>query len=174
MAQEDKLSGQEENTGSNGAQPPVNSPDSSDAPQISPQEQARREQQSNKDKESSSGQEDLLETVDFLRGRELERQRDDHVKTVLSDKEKYPDVKADDPLFQYAASPEDVEKIAANLQNRFKEVQQQALLSVREEPDVVLTDEQIAERDQEREKQMRETGKSSFSSWLSDRQSRKN
>jgi hypothetical protein len=174
MAQEEISTGQEDNTGSNGEQPPVKAPVGTDAPQLSPQEQARREEQSIKDKENAGGKEDLLETVDFLKARELERQRDDHVRQVLSDTDKYPNVKADDPLFKFAGSPEEVETIATTLQDRYKDMQQQALLSVREEPDVALTDEQIAERDQEREKTMRETGKSSFGSWLSDRQSRKN
>lgn len=173
MAEEDNPSGQaptgEENKGAE--KPAPKGPDGSEKSNISPAEQARRDAQSEKDKGS---QDDLRETVDFLSSREAERARDSYVSDLLTkEAEKFPDVKSDDPMFKYATSKEDVEEIATTLQNRYKDMQQDALRSVQAEPDQGLTDEEIATKETELEKETQEQGRSTFGNFLGNLQRRK-
>lgn len=134
---------------------------------VDPAEQARRDQQSKKDRANSEN-DDLRETVDFLSSREAERARDSYVSDLLTkDAEKFPNVKADDPMFKYATSKEDVEDIATKLQNKYTDMQQDALRSVQAgEDEKPLTDEEIAEREKELEKEADESGRSTFGGFL--------
>lgn len=153
-------------------QPPENADGKSSAPSVDPAEQARREQQSKKDR-ANSEKDDLRETVEFLTSREAERERDNYIVEFLGSSSDYPDVKSDDPMFKYATSKDDVEEIAKTLQNKYKDMQQKALASVLVEGEQSLTDEQIAEKEAELEKQTQEHGKSTFGSWLDVRSRRK-
>lgn len=167
MADENKPSGQEDNAGSNGKTPPTPSPDGSRSNGISPEEQARRAEQSEKDKQAGKEDESLREDVDYLRAREAERARDGYVSELLTkEAEKFPNVKVDDPMFKYATSKEEVEEIATNLQNRFTDLQQDALRSVQIESEESLTDEEIAEKEKELEKETQESGRSTFGNFL--------
>lgn len=167
MADENKPSGQEDKSGSNGTTPPAPSPDGSRKPEISPDEQARRAEQSQRDKETKNEDDSLREDVDYLRAREAERARDSFVSDLLTkEAEKFPNVKADDPLFKYATSKEEVEEIAKDLQNRFTDLQQDALRSVQTESEQSLTDEEIAEKEKELEKESNESGRSTFGSFM--------
>lgn len=151
---------------SQGGQPTDQGGGGSSNQSVDPAEQARRDQQSKKDKANSENDE-LRETVDFLSQREAERARDQHVSEFLtSNSDKYPDVKPDDPMFKYATSKEDVEEIATTLQNKYKDMQQNALKSVQFESDNGLTDEEIAANLANLEKETKETGKSTFGSYL--------
>lgn len=131
-----------------------------------PVEQARREQQSKKDK-AVSEKSDLEETVEFLSSREAERERDAHVNTFLTENaEKYPNVKPDDPMFKYATSKEDVADIATQLQNKFMDMQQDALRSVQTESEQSLTDEEIAKKEEELEAETEKEGRSTFGNFI--------
>lgn len=168
MADENKPSGQEENqANNNGSTPPENTPDGSRSKDISPEEQARRAEQSQRDKEAKGEDESLREDVDYLRAREAERARDSYVSELLTkESEKFPNVKSDDPMFKYATSKEEVEEIATTLQNKFTEMQQDALRSVQTESEESLTDEQIAEKEKELEKEAHESGRSTFGNFI--------
>jgi hypothetical protein len=154
-------------------QPTDKGSDGSSKPTVDLAEQARRDQQSKKD-QANSHNEGLQEQIDFLSAKEAERSRDSYVSQLLTDTEKYPNVKADDPMFKFAASKEEVEEIATELQNKFTGLQQDALRSVQLESDNTLTDAQIAEQEVELEKTTKEQGKSTFTSYLSNLQRRKN
>lgn len=175
MAEENNApnpSGEDSNANASG-QPPAKDEGASSQPTVDPAEQARRDQQSKKDK-ANSELDDTTERLSFLEAREMERARDEYVSELLTSSDKFPDVKADDPLFRYAGSKEEVEEIATQLQNRFKDMQQRALESVQTEgADKLLTDEEIEQANKELEKKTRETGQSTFSSFLSNIQRRK-
>lgn len=175
MAEENNApnpSGEDSNANASG-QPPVKDEGASSQPTVDPAEQARRDQQSKKDK-ANSELDDSNERLGFLEAREMERARDEYVSTLLTDKDKFPDVKADDPLFKYAGSKEEVEEIATQLQNRFKDLQQQALESVQTEGSTkLLTDEEIDEANKQLEENVHKTGQSQFGNFLSNIQRRK-
>lgn len=142
------------------------------SPAVDPAEQARRDQQSKKD-QAIADKSGLEEQVEYLSAREAERARDTFVSDLLTkEAEKYPNVKADNPLFKYAASKEEVSEIAAQIQNQFTDLQQDALRSVQTEVET-LTDEQIAEREKELEAETNNTGRSNFGGFLSTIQRRK-
>jgi len=150
----------------NGGQPTDQGSGVSSNQSVDPAEQARRDQQSKKDKAISETDE-LRETVDFLSNREAERARDEHVKTfIASNGDKYPDVSPDDPMFKYATSKEDVEEIATTLQNKYKDMQQNALRSVQIESDQSLTDEEIATNLEQLQTVTKDTGKSTFGDYI--------
>lgn len=175
MAEENNApnpSGEDSNADANG-QPPVKDEGASSKPTVDPAEQARRDQQSKKDK-ANSELDDTTERLSFLEAREMERARDEFVSELLTGSDKFPDVKSDDPMFKYATSKEDVEEIATNLQNKFKDLQQQALDSVQTEGSVkLLTDEEIAEQEKVLEKKVNETGHSQFGNFIGNLQRRK-
>ena len=152
--------------------PASKTPVDSEKPGLSPEEVKRREEQSNKDKSSSKTDDE--DRLSFLEARENERMKDEFVNSLLSkEAEKYPDVKADDPLFKYASSEEEVEQIAKDIQNRVIDIRQKALVDVQIEPDEGLTDEQIAEAEEKMEKETIETGRSNFGNFLGNIQRRK-
>ena len=153
-------------------QPAPNTEPGSSKPPVDPAEQARRDQQSKKD-QAISEKNDLESRVDFLDAKEAERARDTYVSDLLKDTNKYPNVKPSDPMFKYATSKEEVDEIATELQNKFTDLQQDALRSVRTESDQSLTDEQIAEQEIELEKQSKEESKSTFGSFMNNLQRRK-
>lgn len=165
-------SGEDSNANANG-QPPVQDDGASSKATVDPAEQARRDQQSKKDR-ANAELDETTERLSFLEAREMERARDEFVSELLTGSDKFPDVKPDDPLFKYATSKEDVEEIATQLQNRFKDLQQKALDSVQTEGSVsLLTDEEIAEQEKVLEKKVNETGQSQFGSFLGNLQRRK-
>lgn len=177
MADENSASGQaanEDNKGDDSQdQSASQAPDATKKPDISPQEQARREAQSQKDKEKSSESDNFSERMDFLEAREMERVRSEFIGELLSDTETYPNVSKDDPMFKYATSKEEVKEIATQLQNRFKEHQQEALRSVQSESEQSLTDEEIAQREKDLEKETRETGRPTFGQFMNNLSRRK-
>lgn len=128
-------------------------------------ELARREQQSKKDKVTSQ-KDELAEQVEFLSAKEAERARDSYVSELVSDKSKYPNVEANDPLFKYATSKEEVEEIAKDIQNRYTTLQQKALSDVQSEPDQTLTDEQVEEEEKKLEEDAVKRDTSRFSDFL--------
>lgn len=134
---------------------------------IDPAEQARRDQQSKKD-QANSALTDKDEQIDFLLSRELERERDSVISNFLSEnKEKYPNVTADD--LKYARSEDEVEELAKHLENKYKSMQQKALSDV-QGTETVLTPEQLKEAEEALAKETKETGRSTFGSWLSKKQ----
>lgn len=152
---------------------PSATPDESNKPEISAAEQARRQQQSEADKGKKVESDDFVSRVEFLEQREMERVRDQHVSGFLRDNASdYPNVKADDPLFKYANSEDDVKDIAAEIQNRYKTMQQEALSSVQTEPDW-LTEEEIAEEEKKLEEDTTKHGRSNFMGFLNTQQRRK-
>jgi hypothetical protein len=151
---------------------PADTATESSKPPVNPAEQARREQQSKKD-QAISQKSELEEQVDFLSAKEAERARDSYVSELVADTVKYPNVRSDDPLFKYATSKEEVEEIATQLQNRFMDLQQDALRSVQTESDQTLTDEQIAEQEAEFEKTTKENNTSTFGQFYSNLTRRK-
>lgn len=155
-------------------QPAPKGESESSQPPVDTAEQARRDQQSKKDK-AVSEKDDLRETVDFLSSREAERARDSYVSELLtSEAEKYPNVKADDPLFKYATSKEDVEDIAKQLQNKFLDQQQDALRSVQtEDPDKGLTEEERQAEYDKLEETTKKEGRSTFGNFLKTAQRKK-
>lgn len=163
----------EDSAPDNAGQPPVDNGSGSNPP-VDPAEKARRDQQSKKDKANAEN-DSLRDDVDYLRMREAERARDEHVQTFLQDNaEDYPDVKSDDPMFKYAQGEEDVKAIASELQNRFKTMQQDALASVQSgSSQELLTDEQIAEREEKLEEETHKTGESRFNRFLDNLDRRK-
>lgn len=154
-------------------QPPANEGVPSDnKPPIDPSEQSRRDMQSKKDK-SQHQNDDMAERLSSLEMRESERVRDQYVNELISgNKDKYPNVDPNNPMFKYATSKDEVEDIAKQLQNQFTDMQQKALESVQSEPEY-LTDEQIAQKNTELEKEVKETGKSRFSQYMSNLSRRK-
>lgn len=166
MADENNPSGQEENGASNGNPPASKAPDGSSKPEISSEEQARRAEQSEKDKQAGKEDDSLRQDVDYLRAKEAERARDSFVTDLLSDKDKYPNVDPNDKLFKYAASKEEVEEIATELQNKFTDLQQNALRSVQTESEQSLTDEEIAQKEVELAKEAEESGRSTFGNFM--------
>jgi len=166
--QEDNPSGKVVEEAPSGTPPASQTPDGSSKPTLSAEEEARRQEQSERDKSQASGKDTQDERLSYLEEREMERARDQHVSEFLtSNAEKFPNVKADDPLFKFAASKGDVEQIATELQNRFATMQQDALQSVQVESDFKpLTDEEIAKAEQEFEKTQEKTGKSQFGNFI--------
>ena len=167
MADENKPSGQEEEAPNNGT-PPASTPDGSRKPEVTPEEQQRRQEQSERDRQRQQEENGDEDRISFLESREMERARDQHVKDFLSENsDKYPNVKADDPLFKYATSKEDVSDIAAQLQNRFKDMQQEALSSVQtDDSRRLLTDEEIEAEEKRLEEETAKTGKSNFGNFI--------
>lgn len=162
----DKAATEEVNKEGDNQEPASPAPDGSKKPEITPEEQARREQQSAKDR-AAGGKDEFSERIDFLEAREMERVRGEYVSDLLtSETETYPNVQANDPLFKFATSKEDVKEIATQLQNRFTEQQQAALQSVQTQSDQSLTDEEIAEREKELEKETTEHGRSTFGQYF--------
>lgn len=145
-------------------QPVNNEGASSEKPQVDKAEQARREQQSKKDKALTQNDE-LTSRLASLEEAEAVRARDSYVAQVVADKEKYPNVDADDPMFQYAYSKEDVESIAKNLQDKYATLQQKALSDVQSEPEY-LTDEQVEEEEKRLEEEADKSGSSKFGNFL--------
>lgn len=145
---------------------PTNNGDGSseNKPTVDATEQARRDQQSQKDR-AISDKDKQSEDMNYLLAKEAERDRDSYVANVLSDKEKYPNVEANDPMFKYANSKEEVDEIAKELQNRFTDMQQNALKTVRSEPQQ-LTDEQIVEEQNRLEEDTIKNGRSNFGGFL--------
>jgi len=152
---------------------PAEKPEDESKTNVDPSEQARRDQQSKKDK-ALAEKDDSNERLSFLEARENERMRDSFVNDLLtSEADKYPDVKANDPLFKYATSEEEVVEIAKEIQNKVKTAEQEALSKVQAEPDQGLTDEEIAEKEKVMEEETQKTGKSNFIPFLSNVQRRK-
>lgn len=171
MAEENNNLPNKSGEDSGNGQPPVNDEGKSEKPQIDPAEQARRDQQSKKDKAVDEADE-LRDQVDFLTSREAERARDAYINDFLTtNAEKYPNVTSED--LKFADSKEGIEELANHLENKFKDLQQKALSSVQEEAITPLTDEEIAERNKELEKQVAETGQSKFSGFIENIQRRK-
>lgn len=166
--------GAEDSNGGEPAGQPAIKPDTgSSKPAVDPAEQARREQQSKKD-QAIVEKDSLADEVAFLSAKEAERARDSYVSELLTNgAEKYPNVKADNPLFKYAASKEEVEEIAVQIQNQFKDLQQEALSSVQTEGVQTLTDKEIAEQEVELEKTANNEGRSTFGSYLTNLSRRK-
>lgn len=155
-----------EDSSKNDGQPADNGADESKNTGIDPAEQARRDQQSKKDK-ANADKSDAEERLSALEARESERLRDQHVQDFLSENsDKFPDVKADNPMFKYALSEEDVKSIATDLQDQYKDMQQRALSDVQLESEKLLSDEEIAEKEKELEEEVTKTGRSGFSSFL--------
>jgi len=172
MADENNPSGQEAIEDNKGGEPqgePASQAPDGSRSQLSPDEQARRDAQSQRDREAAQnnkGDSDE-DRISFLEAREMERVRQETVSSFLTDNSKdYPDVKTDDPLFKYAGSKDEIKEIATELQNRFMDMQQAALQSVQTESVETLTDEQIAEKEVELEKQSRESGRSTFGNYI--------
>lgn len=147
-----------------GGQPLANEKAPSDNKPVDKAEQARREQQSKKDK-ANSQLDETNERLASLEEAEAVRARDAYVSEVVSDKEKFPNVEANDPMFQYAYSKEDVEKIAKQLQDKYSTLQQKALSDVQSEPEY-LTDEQVEEEEKKLEEEAGKTGSSKFGNFL--------
>lgn len=145
-------------------QPANNEGASSENKSVDSAEQARRDQQSKKDK-ANSELDEFRSELSTLKEAHAIQERDKYVATVVSDKEKFPNVEADDPMFKYAYSKEEVEEIAKTLQDKYSTMQQKALSDVQSEPEY-LTDEQIAENEQKLEKEVQESGTSKFGSWF--------
>jgi hypothetical protein len=128
-------------------------------------ELARREQQSKKDKVTSE-KDDLTEQISYLSAKEAERERDAYVSSLLSDKDKYPNVDANDKLFKYATSKEEVEEIAVEIQNKYTTLQQKALADVQERQPETLSNEQVEEQETKLEEETQKSGTSMFGNFL--------
>jgi len=148
-------------------QPAPKGDDGSSTPPIDTTEQARRDQQSKKDKANSSI-DPKDDTMDFLLGREMEREREKYVSDFLTEnKDKYPNLDAKD--LRFANTPDDVKELADHLQNKYKTMQQEALSSV-QATDVELTPAQLKEAEKALEKESQTTNRSTFGAWLSKKQ----
>lgn len=171
---EDNSSAQAGDEVQSGNAPASKAPDGSGAPEVSAAELARRQQQSEQDRGKKTETDDVGSRLNFLEARELERVRDQHVTDFLSSNAKdYPNVKADDALFKYASSEDEVKEIATEIQNRFMTMQQEALSSVQSEPETWLTEEEYAAREKELEETASKTGKSQFGGFMDALQRRK-
>lgn len=131
---------------------------------VDPAEAARRAAQSAKDKAVAENDQ-TSQTMDFLMAREAERMQQDAISGFLKENaEKYPHVT--DADLKFAGSEEELEIVAKHFENRYKQMQQDALSSVQSDEVTPLTTEELRKLENKLEEDSNSQGRSNFGSWI--------
>ncbi len=124
-------------------QPPVSStPNSED---LTPAEKARRELQSQRDK-SKSELDEVKGQLDAMTPYVAKMARKEIVNSFLSENGKdYPHVTADDLEFFGVTDADEATAVAKQLETRFKQAEQDALVKVQKTQDLTMTEQEKAD-----------------------------
>lgn len=128
----------------NSNQPPVSSPPN-EAVDLNPAEKARRELQSQRDK-SKSDLDEVKGQLDAMTPYVAKMARKEIVNSFLADSGKdYPHVTADDLEFFGVTDGDEALAVAKQLETRFKQAEQDALVKVQNTQDLGMTEQEKTE-----------------------------